>query len=249
MAHTITAVQGSLQNLVKIERALLSVSDKTGLVELGKFLQEHGVEMLSTGGTAKALRDAGLTVKDVSEYTGAPEMMDGRVKTLHPKVHGGILAVRGNPKHEQDMKDNGIQNIDLVVLNLYAFEQTVAKGSDFDTCIENIDIGGPSMLRSSAKNHRSVVICSNPSQYARLMSEMSENEGCTTYDFRRLCAAQAYALSANYDSAISSWFAKQVSEPTGKDIIATRPYVQVCELKYGCNPHQKPAGLYRHMGM
>lgn len=223
------------------------------------------------------MRDAGVKVMDVSEYTGAPEMMDGRVKTLHPKVcvciyayiqvHGGILAVRGNPKHEQDMIDNDIKKIDLVVLNLYAFEDTVKKGYDFNTCIENIDIGGPSMLRSSAKNHASVVICSSPAQYAKLMEEvvmhsqsyvqMKNNDGCTTLELRRRFAAEAYALSAvgsfsmnhlqKYDAAISSWFALQLDPEKKMDVISTRPYLPVRELKYGCNPHQKPAGIYKHM--
>jgi phosphoribosylaminoimidazolecarboxamide formyltransferase / IMP cyclohydrolase len=180
------------------------VSNKDGLVEFATFLAEQGVELLSTGGTAKAMHAAGLTVKDVSEYTGHPEIMDGRVKTPHPKVHGGIMNVRGNAAHEADKQAQGIQDIDLVVLNLYPFEATVAKGSDFDTCIENIDIGGPSMLRSSTKNHKYVVISTAPSQYPEIMAEMKASAGATTLALRRRCAAAAYSLSAAYDSAISS---------------------------------------------
>ena len=153
--------------------------------------------------------------------------------------------MRGNAKHEQDMKDNGIKMIDLVVLNLYAFEDTVAKGYNFETCIENIDIGGPSMLRSSAKNHAAVVICSSPAQYPALMEEM--HDGCTNIELRRRFAAEAFALSAKYDAAISSWFAKQLNPEQKTDVIVTRPYLPVRELKYGVNPHQKPAGLYRHL--
>ncbi|TYZ62201.1 hypothetical protein PybrP1_009794 [[Pythium] brassicae (nom. inval.)] len=238
--HAVASSAGATASLVPIRRALLSVSDKTGVVELARFLAQHGVELLSTGGTAKALRDAQLPVVDVSTYTGAPEMMDGRVKTLHPKIHGGLLGVRGNTQHEADMAANGVQPIDLVVLNLYAFDAAVATGADFDTCIENIDIGGPSMLRSSAKNHKSVVICTSPAQYPALVAELEANSFATSSAFRRQCAAAAFALSASYDSSISSWLNGQLGEaaPT-----VTRVYQHELTLKYGCNPHQKPASI------
>jgi phosphoribosylaminoimidazolecarboxamide formyltransferase / IMP cyclohydrolase len=245
MAHILSSVGGTEADQVKVTRALLSVSDKDGLVEFATFLAEQGVELLSTGGTAKAMRAAGLTVKDVSEYTGHPEIMDGRVKTLHPKVHGGIMNVRGNAAHEADKQAQGIQDIDLVVLNLYPFEATVAKGSDFDTCIENIDIGGPSMLRSSAKNHKYVVISTAPSQYPEIMAEMKANAGATTLALRRRCAAAAYSLSAAYDSAISSWFCRQLGTAAP---VTARVYAHEYPLKYGCNPHQGPAGIYSIVG-
>ncbi|RLN76327.1 hypothetical protein BBO99_00007638 [Phytophthora kernoviae] len=248
MSHILHAVStGSQASLVPIKRALLSVSDKTGVVELATYLSQHGVELLSTGGTAKALRDAKLPVVDVSTYTGSPEIMDGRVKTLHPKIHGGLLGVRGNAQHEADMAANGIQNIDLVVLNLYAFEAAVANGGNFDTCIENIDIGGPSMLRSSAKNHKAVVICSSPTQYPRLMQELDTNQASfsTSLEFRRSCAAAAFSLAASYDSAISSWLNGQLGNaaPT-----VTRVYKHEFGLKYGCNPHQNPAAILSRVG-
>jgi len=227
-----------------IKRALISVSDKNGLLALAKFLHESGVEILSTGGTAKTLRDSGITVKDVSEHTGSPEIMDGRVKTLHPKIHGGLLAVRDNPQHAQAMKDHDIAPIDLVVINLYPFEATVAKGADFDECIENIDLGGPSMVRSSAKNHAYVTIITDPHDYALVMKEMSINSGATTKETRRALAAKAFARTASYDSAISAWFISQTPSPAeGEEfpqyfnIAATRKQT----LSYGENPHQKAA--------
>ncbi|TMW56473.1 hypothetical protein Poli38472_006483 [Pythium oligandrum] len=242
MSHILHAVSSSASqaSLVPIRRALLSVSDKTGVIDLAKFLSQHGVELLSTGGTAKAIRDANLPVIDVSAYTGSPEIMDGRVKTLHPKIHGGLLGVRGNAQHEQDMEANGIKPIDLVVLNLYAFEAAVATGANFDTCIENIDIGGPSMLRSSAKNHKSVVIMTSPAQYPALMEELKTNDFQTTIEFRRKCAAAAFALSSSYDSAISNWINGELGQnaPT-----VTRVYQHEMQLKYGCNPHQKPSSI------
>jgi phosphoribosylaminoimidazolecarboxamide formyltransferase/IMP cyclohydrolase len=175
---------------VTIKRALLSVSDKSGLADLGKALAARGVELVSTGGTAKALRDAGLTVRDVSDLTGFPEMMDGRVKTLHPMVHGGLLAVRDNPEHAA-MEAHAIGAIDLVVVNLYPFEATVAKGADRDEVIENIDIGGPSMVRSAAKNHAFVTIVTDPADYATLLGELEQSGGATTLAFRRAMAAKA----------------------------------------------------------
>uniref|UniRef100_A0A6A7G3K6 Bifunctional purine biosynthesis protein ATIC n=1 Tax=Hirondellea gigas TaxID=1518452 RepID=A0A6A7G3K6_9CRUS len=193
---------------VRIRRALISVSDKSNLVKLGKFLISKNVKILSTGGTATTLRKGGVDIEDVSSYTGFPEMMNGRVKTLHPRIHGGLLAVRGNESHEKDMKDNGILEIDLVVVNLYPFEKTVATGADFNTCIENIDIGGPSMLRSAAKNHRSVAVVTSVDQYPQLMEEMKEN-GCTSLSMRRTLASSAFSLTAQYEVAISDWFKSQ----------------------------------------
>ena len=221
---------------VTIRRALLSVSDKTGLVELGRALAEKGVDLVSTGGTAKALRDAGLKVADISDLTGFPEMMDGRVKTLHPKVHGGLLAVRDNPEHLASMAEHDIGAIDLVVVNLYPFAATVAKGAERDEIIENIDIGGPSMVRSAAKNHAHVAIVTDPADYALVA------KGSTTLPERRLFAAKAYALTASYDAAISQWFA-QVDQ--GALFAPTRVMASklVTELRYGENPHQQ-AALY-----
>ena len=243
MASILGSIGGTQADSVPIKRALLSVSDKTGLVELGQALAAKGVELLSTGGTAKALRAAGLTVQDVADYTGFPEMLGGRVKTLHPKVHGGIMYVRGNAEHEASVKESGIKGIDLVVLNLYAFEATVAKGSDFATCVENVDIGGPSMLRSSAKNHRYVTIATAPSQYAELIASLSAN-GCTPYALRKKFAAAAFAHSARYDSIIAAWFAGQLD---GSADAAPALLTRSCEitrpLKYGNNPHQKPAAI------
>jgi phosphoribosylaminoimidazolecarboxamide formyltransferase / IMP cyclohydrolase len=229
-------------NDVKIKRALLSVSDKSGLVELGAALVRHGVELVSTGGTAKALRDAGLTVRDVSDLTGFPEMMDGRVKTLHPKVHGGLLAVRDNPEHVASMKDHAIGAIDLVVVNLYPFAATVAKGADRDEIIENIDIGGPSMVRSAAKNHASVAIVTDPADYAELIAAMDASGGASSYDFRRKLAAKAYAATATYDAMISQWFAFADQQQLFPDTLAVTGMKRE-ELRYGENPHQS-AALY-----
>ncbi len=221
---------------VTIRRALLSVSDKSGLVELGQALAAKGVELVSTGGTAKALREAGLAVKDISELTGFPEMMDGRVKTLHPKVHGGLLAVRDNAEHLASMAEHQIGAIDLVVVNLYPFAATVAKGADRDEIIENIDIGGPSMVRSAAKNHAHVAIVTDPADYADVAS------GTTTLAQRRLYAAKAYALTASYDGMISQWFAHVDQGQAFPDMLAVTA-TKSEELRYGENPHQA-AALY-----
>ncbi len=226
-----------------IRRALLSVSDKSGLADLGRALAERGVELVSTGGTARALRDAGLAVKDVSDLTGFPEMMDGRVKTLHPTVHGGLLALRDNPEHVAAMEAHGIGAIDLVVVNLYPFEATVAKGASRREIIENIDIGGPSMVRSAAKNHGFVTILTDPADYATLVAEMDANGGATTQGFRTCMAGKAYARTAAYDSAIASWFA--FADPEGE----TTPFPDTLPvalkradtLRYGENPHQSAA--------
>jgi phosphoribosylaminoimidazolecarboxamide formyltransferase/IMP cyclohydrolase len=221
---------------IRVARALLSVSDKTGLVEFGRFLAERGVELLSTGGSAKALRDAGLAVKDVSEHTGFPEMMDGRVKTLHPMVHGGILARRDD--HAAEMAEHGIPPIDLVVVNLYPFEATVARGAAFEECVENVDIGGPAMIRSAAKNHDFVAVVTEPEDYAAVMDEIRAAGG-TTLALRRRLAATAYARTAAYDAAISRWFAAAVGEEWPKRTSFSGTLRQT--LRYGENPHQAAA--------
>lgn len=221
---------------VTIKRALLSVSDKTGIVELGHALAAQGVELVSTGGTAKALRDAGLEVRDISDLTGFPEMMDGRVKTLHPKVHGGLLAVRDNEEHVASMREHEIGGIDLVVVNLYPFAQTVARGAGREEIIENIDIGGPSMVRSAAKNHESVAILTDPVDYPTVF------EGNTTLAQRRKFAAKAYAATAAYDAAIASWFAFADQGEAFPQILPVA-LTRGPELRYGENPHQS-AALY-----
>jgi len=223
------------------QRALLSVSDKTGIVDLATALSRHGVELVSTGGTAATLRDAGLTVRDISDLTGFPEMMDGRVKTLHPIVHGGLLAVRDNPEHVASMQEHGIGAIDIVVVNLYPFEATVAKGADRDTIIENIDIGGPSMVRSAAKNHDAVTIVTDPADYATLIEELDANGG-TSLATRRRFAAKAYAATAAYDSAIAQWFAFADQGQAFPDTLPLA-FTRGAELRYGENPHQS-ASLY-----
>ena len=190
--------------MAKIQRALLSVSDKTGLIPLAQILAAAGIELISTGGTAKILRGAGLKVKDISEHTGFPEMLDGRVKTLHPKVHGGLLFIRGNESHEAAVRSHGIEPIDLVVVNLYPFEQTVAKPDvTLHDAIENIDIGGPSMLRSAAKNHDSVTVVVDPEDYDEVAAQISKS-GNTTLELRRKLAAKVFARTAAYDGAIAS---------------------------------------------
>ncbi|MPS71160.1 MAG: bifunctional phosphoribosylaminoimidazolecarboxamide formyltransferase/IMP cyclohydrolase [Novosphingobium sp.] len=235
-----------MTDIVPIRRALLSVSDKAGLADLGKALAARGVELVSTGGTAKALRDAGLEVKDISDLTNFPEMMDGRVKTLHPKVHGGLLAVRDNPEHAKAMADHEIGAIDLVIVNLYPFEATVAKGADRDEVIENIDIGGPSMVRSAAKNHAFVAIVTDPKDYAGLLSELETTDGGTTLAFRKLLAARAFAQTAAYDSMISQWFAFADQGLEFPEMISVNGRLST-ELRYGENPHQK-AALYTPVG-
>ncbi len=220
---------------IPIRRALLSVSDKTGIVDLGKALAARGVELVSTGGTAAVLRDAGLDVRDVSALTGFPEMMDGRVKTLHPMVHGALLAIRDDTRHAASMAEHGIAGIDLVVVNLYPFEATVAKGADRDTIIENIDIGGPSMVRSAAKNHAFVVIVTDPADYALVET------GTTSLADRKRLAAKAFAITAAYDGAIAQWFA---FADQGERFPATLPLTlkrSGDELRYGENPHQAAA--------
>ncbi len=222
--------------MTKITRALLSVSDKTGIIEFARFLASRNIEILSTGGTAKALKDAGIAVREVSEHTEFPEMLDGRVKTLHPKIHGGLLGRRGVKEHELAMKEHNIAPIDLVVINLYPFEATVTKDADYDACIENIDIGGPAMLRSAAKNHESVTVITEPSDYAPVMEEIKQN-GNTTLATRKKLAAKAYARTAAYDAAISRWFATGLQ--AFPEYMSTGRLRQM--LRYGENPHQKAA--------
>ncbi len=196
----------------RVTRALLSVSDKSGLIEFARALAGHGVDLVSTGGTAKAIAAAGLKVRDVSELTGFPEMMDGRVKTLHPKVHGGLLAIRDNAEHADAMKAHGIAPIDLLVVNLYPFEATVDKGAGFEECIENIDIGGPAMIRAAAKNHDDVAVVVERADYQAVLDELAANQGATTLTLRRRLAAKAYARTAAYDAAISNWFAARAQD-------------------------------------
>ncbi len=225
--------------LQKITRALISVSDKHGLIELGQALAAQGVELLSTGGTAGTLKGAGLKVIDVAEHTGFPEMMDGRLKTLHPKVHGGLLAVRDNASHQSDAASHGIAPIDLLVVNLYPFEATVAAGGDWDQCVENIDIGGPAMIRAAAKNHAGVAVVVDTGDYARLIDELRTHAGATTLAFRKSLAAKAYARTAAYDGAIGAWFAEVLSEESPK--WRTFGGALSSQLRYGENPHQSAA--------
>ncbi|MBL0319061.1 MAG: bifunctional phosphoribosylaminoimidazolecarboxamide formyltransferase/IMP cyclohydrolase [Alphaproteobacteria bacterium] len=246
MAHSqpSNAVAEAIANvdLVKIKRALISVSDKTGLVEFVEKLIAHGVEIISTGGTSKLLQEKGFTVKDISAHTGFPEMLDGRVKTLHPKVHGGLLGVRDNPSHVSAMREHQIEPIDLVVINLYPFEATVTSGAKQDDCIEQIDIGGPSMVRSAAKNHRYVSIIVDPADYTEVIAEMEQHHGSTHFAFRQKKAAKAFAATASYDAAISQWFAKELGDvfPDKHVISGTR----LQHLRYGENPIQG-AAFYR----
>jgi len=234
--------------MAKITRALISVSDKEGLVPFAQVLAEAGVEILSTGGTARAMREAGLEVIDVSDYTGFPEMMDGRVKTLHPKVHGGLLHLRGNPEHESACAHHGIKPIDLVVVNLYPFEETVAKPDvTLEDAIENIDIGGPSMLRSAAKNHESVTVITDPADYAAV-AEQIEADGDTTLELRRVLAAKVFARTSEYDGAIAEHLMTAFSDGSEEstDEMPDELLVQASlsqTLRYGENPHQR-AGLY-----
>ena len=229
-----------MTDLVPIRRALLSVSDKTGLLDFARFLAGQGAEILSTGGTAKAIRDAGIPVKDVSDHTGFPEILDGRVKTLVPQVHGGLLGRRDLPEHLAQMEQHGIAPIDLVAVNLYPFEATVAKGAAFDDCIENIDIGGPAMIRSAAKNHAHVVVLTEPAQFAEIQAELTA-QGGTTLATRKRLAAAAYARTAAYDAAISAWFAGQLGEEFPPRLAFAGILKQT--LRYGENPHQR-AGFY-----
>jgi phosphoribosylaminoimidazolecarboxamide formyltransferase/IMP cyclohydrolase len=220
----------------KVRRALISVSDKTGLVAFARALAERGVEILSTGGTAKVLKDAGIAVRDIADHTGFPEMMDGRLKTLHPKVHGGLLAIRGNAGHDQAAQAHGIAPIDLLVVNLYPFEATAAKGARYSECIENIDIGGPAMIRAAAKNHASVTVVVDPADYPAVLAEMGTHAGATSLELRKSLAAKAYARTAAYDAAIGGWFASELGERAPPWRAFGGRLVQA--LRYGENPHQ-----------
>ena len=227
---------------VKIKRALISVSDKTDIEDFARKLQEeYGVEILSTGGTAKALSSAGIKVTEVSNHTGFPEIMDGRVKTLHPKIHGGILANRDNSNHIAAMEENEIEPIDMVVINLYPFVETVHSEANFSECIENIDIGGPAMIRAAAKNHSFVTVITDPQDYDKVLEDMSNNDGGITNTTRQKLAFTAFSMTATYDSSIAGWFATQVEEGTPRRISFSGTLKQ--KLRYGENPHQS-AALY-----
>ena len=225
----------------KIKRALLSVSDKAGLIDFAKALAAQGVDLISTGGTAKSLKAANIPVTDVSTVTGFPEIMDGRVKTLHPKIHGGLLAIRNNPAHQQAQTENHIEDIDLLVVNLYPFEATLAKGADEETMIENIDIGGPAMIRAAAKNHASVTVIVDPADYASVFVEI-EKSGSTSLNTRKALAAKAFARTASYDAAIANWF-NRTNKIEAPLFFAIGGKLQQ-SLRYGENPHQK-AAVYR----
>jgi phosphoribosylaminoimidazolecarboxamide formyltransferase/IMP cyclohydrolase len=229
-------------HLRRASRALISVSDKAGVVDFARVLSGFGIELVSTGGTRKTLRDAGLQVLDVSELTGFPEMMDGRVKTLHPAVHGGLLAIRGNPDHVEAMRVHHIRPIDILVVNLYPFESTVARGGDFADCVENIDIGGPAMIRAAAKNHDDVAVLVDAGDYSALLDELAAHSGMTTLALRRRLAAKAYARTAAYDAAIANWFAGALEE-LAPDYRAFGGRL-IEKLRYGENPHQA-AAFYR----
>ncbi len=224
---------------VDVRTALLSVSDKTGIVELARALADRGVRLLSTGGTHKAIAAAGLAVIDVSDVTGFPEIMDGRVKTLHPKVHGGLLAIRDDAGHQAAMKAHGIEGIDLVVINLYPFEDVRAAGGDYPTTVENIDIGGPAMIRASAKNHAYVTILTDPADYPELLEQLTSGGGQTVHAFRQQMAAKAFARTAAYDAMISNWFAEALSIDTPRHRVIGGVLKE--EMRYGENPHQKAA--------
>jgi phosphoribosylaminoimidazolecarboxamide formyltransferase/IMP cyclohydrolase len=230
-----------MADLVPLKRALISVSDKTGLVPFAEALTRPGIDLISTGGTAAMLRDAGFTVRDVSDVTGFPEMMDGRVKTLHPKVHGGLLAIRDNIEHRVAMDEHHILPIDLLVVNLYPFDETVAKGADYETCIENIDIGGPAMIRAAAKNHAYTAVVTDPEDYDAVLAEFAAHSG-TSYAFRQKLAAKAYARTAAYDAAVSAWMAEALGDAAPRRRAFAGTLAQT--LRYGENPHQS-AAFYR----
>lgn len=228
-----------MTDLAPLRTALLSVSDKTGLLDLARALDARGVSLLSTGGSAAMLRDAGLSVRDVADLTGFPEMMDGRVKTLHPRVHGGLLALRDNAGHRASMEAHGIEAIDLLVVNLYPFEETVAKGADYETCIENIDIGGPAMIRAAAKNHGFVSVVVDVADYAPLLAELDRTDGQTSLAFRQRLAQTAYARTAAYDAAVSTWMAGAICDAAPRRRAFAGEIAQT--LRYGENPHQAAA--------
>jgi phosphoribosylaminoimidazolecarboxamide formyltransferase/IMP cyclohydrolase len=227
-----------MTDIVPIRRALISVSDKSGLVPFAQVLAARGVEILSTGGSAKALREAGVPVKEVSDHTGFPEIMDGRVKTLVPQIHGGILGRRDVPEHVDQMRAHGIAPIDLVAVNLYPFEATVAKGAPYDDCVENIDIGGPALIRAAAKNHDFVAVLTDPDQYEAVLAEIGVSGG-TSLGLRRRLSGEAYARTAAYDTAIAAWFAEQRAEVFPRRLTVAGTLRQT--LRYGENPHQAAA--------
>jgi phosphoribosylaminoimidazolecarboxamide formyltransferase / IMP cyclohydrolase len=224
---------------IPLRRALISVSDKAGLVDFARALHARGVDLLSTGGTAHALRQAALPVRDVADLTGFPEMMDGRVKTLHPRVHGGLLALRDNAEHRAAMDEHGIEDIDLLVVNLYPFEATVARGAPYGDCVENIDIGGPAMIRAAAKNHGFVATLVDVDDYGALLAELDANGGATTLAFRQRMAQAAYARTAAYDAAVSTWMAGAIGQDTPRRRAFAGTLAQT--LRYGENPHQQAA--------
>ena len=227
------------QDKQPVTRALISVSDKTGLAELGRALSARGIDLVSTGGTANALRDAGLKVTDVADLTRFPEMMDGRVKTLHPMVHGGILSRRDNAGDQESMRQHGIKPIDLIIINLYPFEKTVAAVAAYDECVENIDIGGPALIRAAAKNHAFVAVVTDVGDYDAVIEELEANDGATTLAFRQRLAASAYARTAAYDAAISGWFANTLGDAFPRRVTLAGELAQT--LRYGENPHQSAA--------
>ena len=234
-----------------IKRALISLSDKKGIIEFARGLSDLGIEILSTGGTAKLIRENGLKVIDVSDYTDFPEMMDGRLKTLHPKVHGGLLGMRDNPEHMKAMEEHGIKPIDMVVVNLYPFEATVAKGAPFEDVIENIDIGGPTMLRSAAKNHKDVAVVTDPDDYQHIIDEMTKSGGGLSQETHFRLARKVFELTARYDGAI----ANHLGRIDGGNITRKYPdtmtlqYQKAQDLRYGENPHQDAAFyVEREMG-
>ena len=232
----------------KVKRVLMSVTDKTGIVEFARALsEEFGAQIISTGGTARTIAEAGIAVSPIEEVTNFPEMMDGRVKTLHPLVHGGLLAKRDNPSHMAQAEEHGIEMIDMVVVNLYAFEKTVESGAEFGTCIENIDIGGPSMLRSAAKNFESVAVVTQPESYEDILQEMRENDGATTYATRAQLALKVFQTTNAYDGAIANWLGKQLAESEADVEFPEKVSIDLVkqqDLRYGENPHQK-AAFYR----
>jgi len=231
---------GEEKMMIKIERAILTVSDKTGIVELAQFLRTYNIEILSTGGTSKTLRASGIDVQDISDFTGFPEILDGRVKTLHPKIYGGILAVRDNENHKQQMKENNLVPIDLIVCNLYPFEQTLTKGASDEEIIENIDIGGPTMIRAASKNYKHVCVLPTVELYEEFKKEMQKHKGFISEDFSFRCAREVFRYTARYDFVISSYFSRKIKKQLLADDMDIR-LLKVLDLRYGENPHQKAA--------
>ena len=226
-------------DVLPVRRALISVSDKTGLIEFARELAKFGVEIVSTGGTANSLKSGRVRVRDVSAVTGFPEIMDGRVKTLHPKIHGGLLADRGNPDHVKALSAQAIAPFELLVVNLYPFEQVTAKGASYDEAIENIDIGGPAMIRAAAKNHSNLTVIVEPADYAALLAELDAHQGSVSEPARRRFAAKAFARTASYDAAIAQWFARELKDEAPDYSALGGRLIQ--KLRYGENPHQSAA--------